>query len=92
MFIQSCSKKLTPLSIIEGLSTRKPYVTFHFVILKNPSFARVIGFSFIPNICTIDNKMREKGDKNNGPPIFSSSVEWGFEPQASYVDVVFALV
>ena len=50
----------------EGLSRRKPYVTFHFVILKIPSFARIIGFSFIPNIRKIDNKVREKGDKKIG--------------------------
>ena len=47
----------------EGLSRRKPYVTFHFVIFKIPSFARVIGFSFIPNIRTIDNKVEEKETK-----------------------------
>ena len=45
---------------IEGLSRRKPYVTFHFVIFKIPSFAHVIGFSFIPNIHKIDNKVEEK--------------------------------
>ena len=48
---------------IEGLSRRKPYVTFHFVILKIPSFARVIGFFFIPNIRTIDNKVEEEETK-----------------------------
>ena len=49
---------------IEGcMRRRKPYVTFQFVILKIPSFMRVIGFSFIPNIRKIDNKVREKGGK-----------------------------
>ena len=38
-------------------------MTFHFVLLKIPSFARVIGFSFIPNIRTIDNKVEAGGDK-----------------------------
>ena len=47
----------------EGLSRRKSKVTFHFVLLKIPSFAHVIGFSFIPNICTIDNKVEAGGDK-----------------------------
>ena len=33
--------------LIEGLSRRKPYVTFfHFVIFKIPSFAHVIGLLF----------------------------------------------
>ena len=45
---------------IEGLSRRKPYVTFHFVIFKIPSFTCVIGFSFIPNIRKIDNKVKER--------------------------------
>ena len=55
-------KGLMPIN--EGLSRRKPYVTFHFVIFKIPSFARVIGFSFIPNIRKIDNKVKErKGGK-----------------------------
>ena len=49
--------------IIEGLSRRKPYVTFHFVLFKIPSFACVIGFSFIPNIHTIDNKVEEEETK-----------------------------
>ena len=35
-------------------------MTFHFVIFKIPSFARVIGFSFIPNIRKIDNKVEER--------------------------------
>ena len=55
---------------IEGLSRRKPYVTFHFVILKIPSFARVISFFFIPNIRSIDNKVRGKGDKKIGRIFF----------------------
>ena len=40
-------------------------VTFHFVLFKIPSFARVIGFSFIPNIRTIDNKLEEKCEKSH---------------------------
>ena len=57
-------KELLPtLKAIEGLSRRKPYVSFHFVILKIPSFARIICFFFIPNIRNIDNKVRQKGDK-----------------------------
>ena len=79
------------LGLIEGLSRRKPYVTFHFVVLKIPSFARVIGLSFIPNIRTIDNKVRQKGDKKIGPIILFFG--WaGIRTLASYVDVVFALV
>ena len=48
---------------IEGLSRRKPYVTFSdfdFVVFKIPSFACVIGFSSILNICKIDNKVEER--------------------------------
>ena len=61
----------------EGLSRRKPYVTFHFVVFKIPSFARVISFSFIPNIRKIDNKVREKGGRKIGPPqnIFQLSMD-----------------
>ena len=40
----------------------------------------VIGFSFIPNIRTIDNKVREKGDKKIGPKIIIFPVERGFKP------------
>ena len=48
------------VTTIEGLSRRKPYVTFDFVIFKIPSFTHVIGFSFIPNIRKIDNKVEER--------------------------------
>ena len=86
-------KELLPtLKAIEGLSRRKPYVSFHFVILKIPSFARIICFFFIPNIRNIDNKVRQKGDKKIRRKKFFSG--WaGIQTLAStYVDVVLALV
>ena len=55
-------------------------MTFHFIILKIPSFARVISFFFIPNIRNIDNKVREKGDKKIRQKKCFFSVERGFEP------------
>ena len=44
-------------SLLEALAFK---VTFHFVLFKIPSFAHVIGFSFIPNIHKIDNKVEER--------------------------------
>ena len=45
-------------------------MTFHFVIFKIPSFACVIGFSFVPNIHTIDNKVEEEERKKLGQKCF----------------------
>ena len=86
----------------EGLSRRKPYVTFQFVIFKIPSFAHVISFSFIPNIRKIDNKggrgggtlgwclqcMRGEGRGYFGlvPAVYKGGGEGGF--QATYTACV----
>ena len=55
-------------------------MTFHFVLFKIPSFACVIGFSFIPNIHTIDNKVEEEEKKRDKIVFFFFLVERGFEP------------
>ena len=68
------------MTLLEGLSRRKPYVIFHFVILKIPSFVRVISFFFIPNICNIDNKVREKGDKKICQKKFFFRLSWDSNP------------
>ena len=60
----------------------------------------VISFSFIPNICKIDNKVEEeerkkekKRDKQIGSIIFLGGLSWDSNAGLlQYVDVVFALV